>query len=277
MRTAKLCVTVTAATMAELRERRDRVVDADLVELRVDTVRDPERRRRAGRPPRAGDLHLPCRVGGRLLHGIRGGAPAHCCATRSNSARSTSTSSGRPDLTDRHRQRRRPRRRPVDARLRRRPCRSRLRSATAMRATGAEVVKLAVMAHRLSRLPAAAGASRSRRVGRRCSSRWATRDSRHACSPHALDRLDLCGRRRRARQMPAERAAARASASIASTPAQPLYGVVGRPVMHSLSPAMHNAAFRAARHRCRVSAACGGGLRRLPGVCRRARHSTARA
>src|SRR5262252_2467486 len=36
-----LCVTVTAETTAELRARRDAVVDADLVELRLDTVRDP--------------------------------------------------------------------------------------------------------------------------------------------------------------------------------------------------------------------------------------------
>jgi 3-dehydroquinate dehydratase / shikimate dehydrogenase len=36
-----LCVTVTAETMAGLRARRDAVVDADLVELRLDTVRDP--------------------------------------------------------------------------------------------------------------------------------------------------------------------------------------------------------------------------------------------
>src|SRR5262245_5630739 len=37
-----LCVTVTAPTMAELRRQRDEVVDADLVELRLDTVRDPD-------------------------------------------------------------------------------------------------------------------------------------------------------------------------------------------------------------------------------------------
>ena len=41
MTTAKLCVTVTAPTTAELRQRRDAVVDADLVELRLDTVADP--------------------------------------------------------------------------------------------------------------------------------------------------------------------------------------------------------------------------------------------
>ena len=36
-----LCVTVTAATTAELRRKRDAVPDADLIELRLDTVSDP--------------------------------------------------------------------------------------------------------------------------------------------------------------------------------------------------------------------------------------------
>jgi 3-dehydroquinate dehydratase/shikimate dehydrogenase len=37
-----LCVTVTAATTAELRLKRDSVADADLVELRLDSVADPD-------------------------------------------------------------------------------------------------------------------------------------------------------------------------------------------------------------------------------------------
>src|SRR5262245_4957832 len=37
-----LCVTLTAATTAELRAKRDAVVDADLIELRLDTVTDPD-------------------------------------------------------------------------------------------------------------------------------------------------------------------------------------------------------------------------------------------
>ena len=37
----RLCVTVTAATTAELREKRDAVPDADLIELRLDSVSDP--------------------------------------------------------------------------------------------------------------------------------------------------------------------------------------------------------------------------------------------
>ena len=40
MTNAQLCATVTADTTAELRARRDAVVDADLVELRLDSVRD---------------------------------------------------------------------------------------------------------------------------------------------------------------------------------------------------------------------------------------------
>src|SRR4029078_1691961 len=37
-----LCVTVTAPTMAELRRQRDEVADADLIELRLDSVSDPD-------------------------------------------------------------------------------------------------------------------------------------------------------------------------------------------------------------------------------------------
>jgi len=37
----QLCVTVTAATTAELCQRRDAVIDADLIELRLDSVSDP--------------------------------------------------------------------------------------------------------------------------------------------------------------------------------------------------------------------------------------------
>ena len=39
---AQLCATVTGATTAELRSRRDAIECADLVELRIDTVTDPD-------------------------------------------------------------------------------------------------------------------------------------------------------------------------------------------------------------------------------------------
>jgi len=38
----RLCVTVTAPSMTELRRRRDSIVDTDLVELRLDSVKDPD-------------------------------------------------------------------------------------------------------------------------------------------------------------------------------------------------------------------------------------------
>src|SRR5262245_59256574 len=37
-----VCETVTAPTTLELRARRDQVADADLIELRLDTVADPD-------------------------------------------------------------------------------------------------------------------------------------------------------------------------------------------------------------------------------------------
>src|SRR3982751_2283256 len=36
-----LCVTVMGETTADLRQKRDAVADADLIEMRLDTVRDP--------------------------------------------------------------------------------------------------------------------------------------------------------------------------------------------------------------------------------------------
>ena len=41
MNRSSVCVTVTAKTTAELRAKRDSVTDADLVELRLDSVSDP--------------------------------------------------------------------------------------------------------------------------------------------------------------------------------------------------------------------------------------------
>ena len=72
----QLCVTVAATTMAELRQQRDAVAEADLVELRLDSVSDPsvagalEGRRRP--------VIVTCRPvweGG----GFRGSEDALCC------------------------------------------------------------------------------------------------------------------------------------------------------------------------------------------------------
>jgi 3-dehydroquinate dehydratase len=56
---AQLCVTIGAPTLADLRERRDKAArDADLVELRLDMVADPDVAG-AGRTDRPRDRHLP--------------------------------------------------------------------------------------------------------------------------------------------------------------------------------------------------------------------------
>ena len=74
--TPLLCVTVTAPTTAELRRQRDAVADADLVELRLDTVSDPDvAGALAGRRRPVIVTCRPAWEGGRL-HGLGGGAAA---------------------------------------------------------------------------------------------------------------------------------------------------------------------------------------------------------
>ena len=64
-------ITVAAPTMAELRRRRDAAsqAGADIVELRLDSVSDPDVTARPGRPDRPGHRDLPSRVGRRSLQG----------------------------------------------------------------------------------------------------------------------------------------------------------------------------------------------------------------
>jgi 3-dehydroquinate dehydratase/shikimate dehydrogenase len=115
----------------------------------------------------------------------------------------------------------------------------------AMRATGAEVVKVAVMARRLSDnlalLPLAkagvptvlvamgAAGVPSRVLAARVGSCWTYAGDRAA--PGQLPATELCG------VYGFRRIGARTA----------IYGVVGQPIDHSLSPVMHNAAFRHAR------------------------------
>ena len=67
-----LVIVASAPTMAELRRRRDAaaLAGADLVELRLDSVADPGRDRRAGRPEVACHRHVPARVGRRRVQGL---------------------------------------------------------------------------------------------------------------------------------------------------------------------------------------------------------------
>jgi 3-dehydroquinate dehydratase/shikimate dehydrogenase len=239
---AKLCVTVTGQTMADLRRRRDEATDADLVELRVDTVADPSAA--AALAGRRVPVIFTCRPrweGGcfagseeerrrLLLEAQQLGAEYVDVEWKAGLTDLVVAREGRgvvlsmhdfagvpADLADR---------------------------ARAMRATGAEVVKLAAMAERLTdalRLRAIATTSpgpmvviamgeaglASRLLASQFGSAWT----------YAGDGVAPG-------QLPADRLVNEfAYRTVSENTA--LYGVVGRPIMHSLSPLMHNAAFRA--------------------------------
>ena len=147
------------------------------------------------------------------------------------------------------------------------PRRSRRAACAAMRRSGAGTIKIAVTATRLSDalplLPLAQRATRS-------SSRWARRVCRRGCSRRAFgSRWTYAGNAVAPGQIPAARMldefrfravgrrARRSSASSATTS------------MHSLSPAMHNAAFAARGIDAVYVPLQAARLRRLPDVCRR--------
>ena len=141
-------MTVTADTTAELRRKRDDVVGADLVELRLDTVSDPDV---AGAlADRRTPVVVTCRPpweGGRfkgseeerkkiLADALARGAEYVDIEWKANFTDLVSSTGGRRIVLSSHDFR------GVPADLRER--------AEAMRATGAEVVKLAVKTSRLS-------------------------------------------------------------------------------------------------------------------------------
>jgi 3-dehydroquinate dehydratase / shikimate dehydrogenase len=241
----QLCITVTAPTMAELRARRDRHPAGALLELRLDTVDRPDVR--GALAGRRGPVVVTCRAsweGGafagseeerlRLLEEaltegadfvdveFAAAAPQFLTdAVRPRVVLSMHDFAGLPG--------------DLDARV------------EAMRRTGAGVVKVAVLTPALAdvvrlrdlalRSPRDAGAAAyiamgeaglvSRVLPERFGSCW-TYAGEAAPGQLSLGRmLDEFGVRRIGQRTA-------------------LYGLVGKPVGHSVSPAMHNAAFRAA-------------------------------
>jgi 3-dehydroquinate dehydratase/shikimate dehydrogenase len=230
--------------MADLRRRRDEVTRADLVELRLDTVADPD-------PAGAVAGHaipviVTCRPrweGGHfagseeerkrlLLEAQRLGAEYVDVEWKAGFRELFDASGGRglvlsmhdfhgvpDDLMDR---------------------------AAAMRSSGAEVIKLAITAHRLADClalpPVARSSARPTAVvamgepgipSRVLASRFGS------CWSYAGDGAAPG-------QLPVSRMLDELSFKHLGTRTA-IYGVVGKPVMHSLSPAMHNQAFRATR------------------------------
>lgn len=243
MKPARLCVTVTADTTAELRTRRDAVVDADLVELRLDTVKDPSAagalagRRKpvivTCRPKSEGGFFAGSEEERRALlsEAIALGAEYIDLEWQGSCAGLLEQTGGRRVVLSHHDFTGMP----ADLRG----------TAQAMQATGAEVVKLAVMATRLTdclalrdlarhtRVPMAVVAMGEAGLASRVLASWMGSCWTYAGDAVAPGQIE-------ARRMHDEFRFRRIGARTA------VYGVVGKPVAHSVSPAMHNAAFRAA-------------------------------
>jgi 3-dehydroquinate dehydratase / shikimate dehydrogenase len=242
--TPLLCVTLTAPTMAELRAARDRVAHADLVELRLDTVADPsvEGALQGRRTP----VIVTCRAsweGGAfqgseeerhriLKDAIRSDAEYVDVEWRARFDDLLAATSGRRIVLSSHDFERMPEAPSL---------------ARAMRATGAEIVKIAGKASRLSDclsllnvdaapdgrgravLIAMGDAGLATRVlAGRFGSAWTYAGGLGSVGQVTAKSLLENFRFRKV------------------TDRTRIFGLVGSPIGHSVSPAMHNAAFEAA-------------------------------
>jgi 3-dehydroquinate dehydratase/shikimate dehydrogenase len=243
MKPSKLCVTVTADTTAELRTRRDQVADADMVELRLDTVKDPSAAGAlAGRKKPVIVTCRPQSQGGHfkgseeerraiLAEALALGAEFVDLEWRGSCADLMERTGGRRIVLSHHDFTGVP----ADVHD----------VAQAMLASGAEVVKLAVMASRLgdcltlreigrnTRVPMSLIAMGEAGLASRVLASWMGSCWTYAgqgVAPGQLSEQVMHGEYR------FRRIGARTA----------VYGILGKPVSHSVSPAMHNAAFKAA-------------------------------
>ena len=238
-----LCVTVTAPTTAELRRTRDEVIGADMVELRLDTVRDPDvAGALEGRRLPAIVTCRPTWEGGQfrgsederraiLRQALAHGAEYVDIEWRANFSDLVAEAAGRRIVLSMH---------DFDAM----PADLEARAA-AMRATGAEIIKLAARTARLSDcLPLFDLGSKigpggavligmgdcglvTRVLAAKFGSRWTYAGAEaHVGQVTSGELLDLYR-------------------FLSAPSVTALYGVVGSPVSHSVSPAIHNAAFGA--------------------------------
>jgi 3-dehydroquinate dehydratase/shikimate dehydrogenase len=248
MKPSKLCVTVTADTTAELRARRDQVADADMVELRLDSVKDPSAAAAlAGRRKPVVVTCRPVSHGGYftgseeerrsiLSEALALGAEYVDLEWNGPCADLMERTGGRRVVLSHHDFNGVP----ADVRDK----------AHAMLSSGAEIVKLAVTAHSLrdcltlrdigrnTRVPMSLIAMGEAGLPSRVLASWMGSCWTYAGDAAASNAPGQIS----ARQMQDEYRFRRIGARTA------VYGVLGRPVSHSVSPVMHNAAFRAAHH-----------------------------
>ncbi len=244
MQKALLCATVTAATTADLRRQRDAATDADLIELRLDTVSDPDvAGALAGRHQA---VIVTCRAGFEgghfkgseeerkriLADALAAGADYVDIEWRAGFDELVRERSGRNIVLSMHDFNGIPADLP-----------SRL---GAMRATGAQVVKIAVTPERLSdcvtllRLSKEAGAREplvllgmgtygvaTRLLAAKMGSAWTYGGALEQIGQTSVHAMVNDYRFR----------------DVSAT--TDVYGIVGGSVAHSVSPSMHNAAFRA--------------------------------
>jgi 3-dehydroquinate dehydratase/shikimate dehydrogenase len=238
-------VTVTAATTAELRRRRDEVGQADLVELRLDSVADPDvagaladRRRPVivtCRPTWEGGGFDGSEEARRhlLAEALTLGAEYVDLEWRADFSSLIAQTGGRRIVLSTHDYDALP----TDLRQR----------AHAMRATGAEVVKIAAKANRLT--DCVTLRELGNEIGARGSAVVIAMGERGIASRVLASRFGsvwvYAGAVADVGQITAE-ALVEDYHFRAIGPDTKVYGVVGSPVAHSVSPAMHNAAFRAA-------------------------------
>lgn len=243
---AKLCATVTGGTTEELRANRDRVVGADMIELRLDYARHIDV---AGvLSDRRKPVVVTCRPtweGGRfkgseeerqrvLARALELGADYVDVEWRSEMERLISATGGRRIVLSTHEFDHFPA--DIEERYR------------AMRATGAEVVKVAVRIDRLADLVRLRDVHASARNGQELSRVMVGMGAVGLPSRVMPDRFGSCwtyaGDALAPGQVNVERMVTEFRFHDVG-PAAELYGVLGKPLSHSLSPAMHNAGFGA--------------------------------